>query len=140
MAPNRSNDAEHLRPAPLLSGVLDEGRSQTAAQRARRVEHADLACGFIDSATFAAANYSREWLVSGLLVANQPAIVGGPIKTLKTSFMLDMAISLVKGTPFLGHFPVPERRRVAVLSRESGADTLQETARRICTAKGCELE
>jgi hypothetical protein len=93
-----------------------------------------------DSATFAREHHPLNWLVPQVLVAGQPGVIGGPKKTLKTSLAVDLAISLGSGTPFLGQFPVPKKVRVAVLSGESGAATLQETAHRICKAKGVILE
>jgi replicative DNA helicase len=96
-------------------------------------------CGFLDSGRFDLERFCREWLVEGILVRGQPAVMGGAKKTLKTSLMLDLAISLGTGTPFLGTFAVPRHHRVGVLSAESGEATLQETARRICAARQVHL-
>jgi hypothetical protein len=53
---------------------------------------------FSSDAEFAAADLRLEWLVPGVFVRGQPAIVGGPSKSLKTSVMADMAISLASGS------------------------------------------
>jgi len=106
--------------------------AKPAASKGKRIP-------LIDSATFATSKYRQRWLIENIIVARQPGVIGGPPKSLKMCIALDMAISLASGTPFLGQFSVPHRRRVAVFSGESGAAVLQETARRICAAKDVHL-
>jgi replicative DNA helicase len=82
----------------------------------------------------------HTWLVKNVLVANEPGVIGGPKKALKTSVMVDLAISLGTGECFLGRFPVPRQRRVAVFSGESGKATLKGLAQAVCKAKGRRLD
>lgn len=93
----------------------------------------------IDSPSFAQADYPLVWLAKQALVAQQPAIVGGPKKSLKTSILCDLAISMGTGLAFLGQFEVPQAIRVGFLSGESGPHTIQDTARNVCKTKGISL-
>lgn len=66
------------------------------------------------------------WLVRDVLRQGQPAVMGGPAKSLKTTLACELAVCLTKVEPFLG-FTVPRAVRVSMFSGESGADTLWET-------------
>lgn len=66
----------------------------------------------------------REWLVEGLVIKGEPMVVGGPTKSLKTSTMMDLGLSLATGTSFMG-FPPSTPRRVVMISGESGDLTLR---------------
>ena len=90
---------------------------------------------FLGSKEFLAQVYRFDWLVKPLLVKNQPAVLGGPLKSMKTSVLLDLAISLASGTPALGRFQVPTKLRVGLISGESGGERLQKMFRAICTSK-----
>ncbi|HQR42532.1 MAG TPA: AAA family ATPase, partial [Gemmatales bacterium] len=85
------------------------------------------------------SSFNRRWLIKGLLVADQPGVIGGAKKMLKTSIMIAMAISMASGKAFLKKFDVPEKMRVAVFSGESGDSTIQETAKRICESMKVDL-
>jgi hypothetical protein len=91
---------------------------------------------FTDSKEFLAGDYRQEFLVKRVLVRGQPLVIGGPQKTLKTSLLVDLGVSLATATPFLGEFAVPRRVRAALVSGESGEFTLKETCLRVLRARG----
>ncbi len=92
------------------------------------------------AANLAVQRYTQNWLVEGVLTRGEPAVAGGVHKSLKTTTVMDLAISLGSKTPFLGHFPVPDLAPVTFFCAESGRATIQETALRICDARGIRLE
>ena len=77
-----------------------------------------------------------DFLIEGLLVAGQSAVIAGASKTLKTSLAVDLSMSLAFGLDFLGIHPVAKRRRVLMFTVESGEYMIQDTCRRIAKAKG----
>jgi replicative DNA helicase len=127
---------EHLREA------LDSAMAEPSVER-DEVDQPPSPPPFITrivgSAAFAAAKYERRFLVEQVLTAGEAAIVGGPKKALKTSTMVDLVLSIGMALDFLGRFRVPKPARVLLLSGESGDATLQETAVRVCKAKGVDL-
>lgn len=82
------------------------------------------------------ADLSINFLIENVLVEGQPMILGGAKKVLKTSIMLDMCVALSTGVPFLRRFEVPEKKRVLVMSGESGLVTIRDTIRRVSQAAG----
>jgi AAA domain len=91
---------------------------------------------FIDAVDFLAGDYTPQWLVPQILVRGQPCVIAAPSKGMKTSILLDLAVSLSTGMPFLDRFPLREQFRVAVASGESGEHTIKETILRIMRSKG----
>lgn len=94
----------------------------------------------ITSRELAMSTYDLDYLVEGVLVRGQPTVIAGPKKTLKTNISIDLALALGHAGLFLGMLNVPRAVRVGVMSGESGAATIQETARRIAWAKNWALE
>ena len=125
---------------PTWPAVADPPREPPPAAEAYRPEKpAGRRIEVIHAREFAGRDYHPSWLVRRVLVAGQPAICGGRSKAMKTSNMVDLAVSIGTGTPFLGHFETV-RQTVAILSGESGAFTIQETAQRVASVRGVNLE
>ena len=97
----------------------------------------DFTASLIDMADFCDLKITQDWLIDNVLVQAEEMIIGGPDKCLKTSIIVDMAISLATGDDFLGNpdFHVDRQRKVLLLSAESGRMTVQRLVRRICRAK-----
>lgn len=60
----------------------------------------------------------RPFLIEGLLQHGEKLLISGKPKTLKTRFLIVLAISIATGIPFLDHYAVPQRRRVALMLLE----------------------
>ena len=127
-----------------------QGNGQGQGHQAPAVDAIDQAAGdgkpkeplpftkLLTGGELLALDIRPSFLVKGVLVEGQPMIVGGRSKTLKTSIVCDLVVSLGSGTPFLGRF---DARQVAVgfWSGESGAATIRDTARRCAEARGVDL-
>jgi hypothetical protein len=86
---------------------------------------------FLSSEQLANTDDELEYLIDWFLVKGQPCIVAGSKKTLKTNLMIALLLSLSDGIPFLGKFRVNRPVRAGLMSGESGAATIKETAERI---------
>lgn len=99
------------------------------------VDNFDFASGLIDDVDFPKQEYKLEWLVKGWLVTGQNLMIGGPAKCLKTSTLVDLAVSVATGGKFLGRFEVPQPRPVMMVSGESGFPVLQGLRNRVVASK-----
>ena len=118
---------------PALAGELVAG-IESIGVRGVADRFSRLTCPELD-----AASLSITYLVKRAVVAGQPGIIAGPKKSLKTSIVIDLALSLATGTPFLCWFDVPRAIHVGLMTGESGMATIQETARRVAASKGYNL-
>lgn len=82
------------------------------------------------------ADVSVEYLIDNLIVARQPILLAGPVKTLKTSLLMALVFALATGVHFLGYFRVLRSIAVGVLTGESGLATIKDTLLRIGRAAG----
>jgi hypothetical protein len=143
--PEKGDAADYIQARRADGATVDAIRDeivlmaqQATPPEAPKAEEPPEFTHLIDSAALLALDIRQRYLVRGMLVQGQPAVIGGRSKTLKTSVAIDLAISLGSGTLYLGHWQT-ERCRVAVWSGESGAATIRETARRIAAARGIDL-
>ncbi len=91
---------------------------------------------FVTGAQLSAMDCTVDYLIPGVLAADQPGMIGGSFKTLKTSVAVDLTLSLATRGRFLGMFPVARKVRTLLLSGESGDAVIKETASRIALSKG----
>lgn len=83
-----------------------------------------------------AADDPVDWLVDGVLSADQPTIFGARKKSLKTTWLLDLAIALDVGGQWLDHWSIPKRRKVLFITGESNYRATARRARRALQARG----
>jgi phage/plasmid primase-like uncharacterized protein len=92
---------------------------------------------FHTAAEFDELDLHRDYHIPGILAAGPVGtVLTGAFKTLKTSVVMDLLISLATQHRFLNRFPVSRRVRTAVMSGESGGNALQNLARRVSQSKG----
>lgn len=77
----------------------------------------------------------EEWLVEGLLPAGGNLLLAGYPKTYKTMVVLELAVSLCTGTPFLGRYEVPTRRRVGLVLMEDMPHRVRQRLHRLCLGR-----
>ena len=78
----------------------------------------------------------QTYLIDNVMAEGQPMLIGGAHKTLKTSLMLDMAMSLTSGGHFLGKYEVLNPAPCIVISGESGVSTIAKSLSLIAQSKG----
>ncbi len=80
---------------------------------------------------FLARDHSAPYLVEGVLPAGQLCVAGGPEKGQKSNLLIDMAVSLATGKPWLGRFAVPKPVKVLLLTGETQGANLQNIMGRV---------
>lgn len=88
------------------------------------------------------AEFSRsclrvDWLIDRVLVANEPMIIAAPKKSMKTSVLVDMAISLaIADGRWLGEFETQDPISTVFISAESSKVALLRKSLDVCKAYG----
>ncbi len=128
----RDDGASCEQTADELIETMARRLEKIQARRTKPAFSLDLA----GSGAFFRETFKLDWLVDGVIVADEPGIIGGPIKGLKSSILTETMVALGTGTDFLGRFRVPRPCRVALISGESGRRTIQSNARQMCASRG----
>ncbi len=112
--------------------------SHNGAVRSRLGEVSPVVIDYqaIRAADLLTTRYSLDYIIPGLLVDRQPCLMAGAQKTLKTSLLVDLLVSVVSGRPFLGYYHPERCVRACLMTGESGLATIQETLLRIMAAAG----
>jgi len=80
-----------------------------------------------------------QWLVQDLWGACAVGIIGGPPKVGKSTFALDLAVSVASGTPCLGRFEVHSPGAVLVYLAEDALPRLRDRVAQLCQHRGLSL-
>ena len=134
---------KHDRPMrQLLNIARHPRRNELEKQYAEERRKIEEACQFggvdtdVSLEALTSGTYTHNWLIKNVLVEGSPMIVGGPKKALKTSILLDLAVSLGigEGVTFLNHhrFRVEKQVAVGMYSGESNQPTVATTVKNIC--------
>lgn len=68
----------------------------------------------------------EQWLIENLLVSDQPCLIAGASKSMKTTFAILVALCLASGRS-LFNFKITNQKRVHIASAESGKATIKKT-------------
>jgi hypothetical protein len=91
---------------------------------------------FMSSGELLACSAEPDWLVEGVLVRGEAAVIGGPKKALKTSIAVDLGVTVATGSLFLNKYRAPHQLNVAFFCGESSDVTMKRTLQRVLDSKG----
>lgn len=112
---------------------VDESEFDSEYQsRVERLRFAGLPLASI----WAEGSEEIDWLVEGVFSSDQPTVFGARKKTMKTTFLMDLAVSLAVESDWLGMFRVPQRRRVLFITGETNNRAAARRFRKACGCRG----
>jgi hypothetical protein len=118
-----------------------DNRVEAASLASRPTEQASRA----ESAPFEGVDVSElaafvdakpDWLVEGVFTSDEPTLFGARSKCCKTLQLTDLAVALSTGTPWLGHFNVPQPRRVLFVTGEANLRMISRHLQKAISARG----
>jgi len=93
----------------------------------------------VSSAALDGGDYTASPIITEVLFAGSPAVIGGMYKVGKTLLAIAVAISIATGRLFLRTYTVPDPRVVVYFTGEGGPAVAQEYGRRIAASMGVKL-
>ncbi len=81
-----------------------------------------------------------QWMVDNVFSCDQPTIFGAKQKSLKTTLLTDLAVSLASGLSWLGKFNVSQRRRVLLVTGEASEAAAIRKVRRAAQCRNLRRE
>jgi len=128
----------------ILCGVDDFTKTVTMQPNnsSHRNEQKTLRCFAGKSAAdlWALADQPVQWLVENVFSCDQPTVFGAKQKSLKTTLLSDLAVSLASGFPWLGRFDIPQKRRVLFITGESSEAAAIRKVRRAAESRNLRRE
>lgn len=85
------------------------------------------------------AEPAEQWVFEGVLPLDANVLVAGYPKSHKTNVLLEIGVSAASGTPFMGHFLTPVRRRAGLVLMEDRAHRIRKRLQRIAQAHDAQL-
>jgi hypothetical protein len=85
------------------------------------------------------AGEKTRWLIEGVWLDEAVGVVSGEPKTCKTFTVLEMAVAVSSGRPFLRHFPVERPGRVLLFAAEDAPHVIRKRLEVIAGASGLDL-
>jgi hypothetical protein len=76
------------------------------------------------------------WLVEGFWARRSHGIVAGEPKSFKSTFTMDLAVSVASGQPFLGKYPVAEPGPVILIQNENTDWLMQDKVSKVIANRG----
>ena len=119
--------------------IIPAARERLDAARAGTADEAkQFACHSM--ADLEGMDLTLDYIIHNAMVVGSPGVGGGMFKTLKTTTMLDLHVSMEDiGRRWLGHFPCIRKARSVYFSGEGGLVFARESLRRICHSKEIDL-
>lgn len=88
-----------------------------------------------DSELLSNLGHYPGWLVEGFWTRKSHGIISGEPKSFKSTLVLDLAISIASGKPFLGKFDVIEKGPVLIVQNENAGWIMKDRATKIRSSK-----